>query len=169
MGTGTLERQYSKLTPPERFTLAVSAMSRDDDVELSRLRDTCPRRVYRLSDTHYTDRMEQSFHVAAAVMLDLRRVLGRLSMLAELSDVLGDGAADVTNDVAGELVTLWTGFGRFTDEHLNLDPMVLLNAWRYPTDELAETLARFPDVLPDEQGATDYASTLAAGWAERIA
>lgn len=50
MRNSLLNRHYDKFTPHERLRLVLEAQGRGDAAEAHRLRDTCPRRVYRTAD-----------------------------------------------------------------------------------------------------------------------
>jgi hypothetical protein len=49
---------YNKLTSVERFNLAVAALSRNDQDELSRLKRTCPIKHYSMIDCEYVNRFD---------------------------------------------------------------------------------------------------------------
>ncbi len=61
----TLRKYDDVLTADERFHLALAAMARDDETEIRRLHDTCPRFTYTMTDTDFTDRFRKSWTVAA--------------------------------------------------------------------------------------------------------
>lgn len=46
MNANALARQYDKLTPRERFSLALAAAERNDEAELDRLLHSAPRTRY---------------------------------------------------------------------------------------------------------------------------
>jgi hypothetical protein len=52
MNTQGVARHYDKFTPRERFALLMAAAARGDEVELSRLLLTAPRKHYSTSDHH---------------------------------------------------------------------------------------------------------------------
>jgi len=60
----TLRRYDDVLTADERFHLALAAMARDDETEIQRLHDTCPRYTYTMTDKDFTDRFRRSHDVA---------------------------------------------------------------------------------------------------------
>ncbi len=51
------DSHYKKLSSIERFKLAVSAFSRGDDAEITRLKRTCPTKNYIMIDCEYTNRL----------------------------------------------------------------------------------------------------------------
>lgn len=54
---------YDKLTPQERFRLVLEALARDDEVEAERLAETCPKEIYKMKDTNFTDLLDGSLKV----------------------------------------------------------------------------------------------------------
>lgn len=83
-----VSRNYDKLTSAERFALTLAAMARDDRKELARLRDACPRRLFKMLDSAWTSRMESSFHVAGAAFIDLNAQQVKLDLLRELCELM---------------------------------------------------------------------------------
>jgi hypothetical protein len=63
------------LTPPERFTLMVEALGRDDQPEADRLEDTCAKLYYRHNDVEFRDRLQRSYTIALLAMLNLQKLL----------------------------------------------------------------------------------------------
>jgi len=51
-----ISKQYALLTADERFRLFVAAMGRQDEQELDRLENSCPRKTYTAQDYAYTQR-----------------------------------------------------------------------------------------------------------------
>ncbi len=66
------DRNYAALTGAERAIAAFAATARDDDAELLRLRDTCPRKLFRITDPDYSDRMDALLVMTLAAECDLR-------------------------------------------------------------------------------------------------
>lgn len=66
------DRHYAALTGRERTVAAFAAMARDDKAELLRLKDTCPRKAYRMTDPDYSERMAALLDIALATEADLR-------------------------------------------------------------------------------------------------
>lgn len=64
MKASTLRKYDDVLTADERFRLALAAMARDDETEIHRLHDTCPRYTYTMQDADFTDRFRRSWDVA---------------------------------------------------------------------------------------------------------
>jgi len=70
---------------------------------------------------------------------------------------------------AQQLVNLWEGFGRFSRETLDIEPVNLLEAWGLTIRwELAKILQCYSGVKPDEQKATEYLRHLTKYWSTRI-
>ena len=68
-------RSYDVLTPPERFTLMVEALARDDQGEADRLEDTCPRLTYTHNDAEFRDRLQRSYTIALLACVNLQKHL----------------------------------------------------------------------------------------------
>ncbi len=73
-------RHYEALTAPERFALLVEAMARRDGREADRLDDTCPRRVYRIDDPEFRDRVRRAHVITLMVALNMRAGLSQFRM-----------------------------------------------------------------------------------------
>jgi hypothetical protein len=72
---------YEYLAPPERLTLMLEALARDDEAEATRLRDTCPRKMYTQQEAGFADRRDVAFEVMLTACIDLRAMCARLHML----------------------------------------------------------------------------------------
>ena len=68
-------------------------MCRDDADEVARLRKTCPRKSYTMSDAAYGDRVEFARDVALVMTAELRYIGGRLLLLSNLRGYLDNGLA----------------------------------------------------------------------------
>jgi hypothetical protein len=88
VNTNAVARHYDKLKPDERFRLAIEALARGDDQEADRLATTCPRKVYRMNDVEYGDRVRVSSEIVSAVLLDLAPRLGKLRMIEAFREFL---------------------------------------------------------------------------------
>jgi hypothetical protein len=89
-----LARNYAVLTPPERFTLMVEAMARDDQAEADRLEDSCPKLYYHHSDAEFRDRMQRSYVLALLAMVNLQKHLAVIrcsNVFIEQHKVFADG------------------------------------------------------------------------------
>jgi hypothetical protein len=91
---GNPERLYGRLKPPERLTLLLEAMARDDAAEAQRLNGSCPRRSYTGPDHRFGGRLDMAFDIVAVVTIDLRCMWGKLHILHW-----------VTGDVVPQLAT----------------------------------------------------------------
>jgi hypothetical protein len=76
-----VDRMYDQLKPPERLTLLLEAMARDDVAEAQRLQGSCPRVHYTGQDRRFHDRLDMAFDVVAVVSIDLRCMWGKLRVL----------------------------------------------------------------------------------------
>ena len=54
----TMDRLYDRLTPAERFQIAVAAFGRGDLAEVDRLNDTTPYRTFKIQEPAYFDRLQ---------------------------------------------------------------------------------------------------------------
>jgi hypothetical protein len=57
-------RLYERLTPEERFKLALEAMARDDEQEMRRLAESYPKKTYTMRDADFIDLLEASRYLA---------------------------------------------------------------------------------------------------------
>lgn len=62
-------RLYERLTSEERFRLALEAMARDDQEEMRRLAESCPKKTYGIRDPAFTDLIDASRHLAFGFFL----------------------------------------------------------------------------------------------------
>lgn len=65
-----LGKYYDVINPEERFKLLLAALTRGDEDEAQKLRKTCPKKHYSMSDAAYSDRLEASRDVATAFTID---------------------------------------------------------------------------------------------------
>jgi hypothetical protein len=63
---------HVRLSASERIRAAVSAMARGDTEELQTLKETCPRKSFRMTDPAYSEGMERLLALALAVESDLQ-------------------------------------------------------------------------------------------------
>jgi hypothetical protein len=85
---GRLGKLYDRLTPDERFRLAIEALAREDEPEVDHLRDTCPRAAYRMTELAYRDRISRSMELTVGVCLDLAPLLAQLKLVEALRRAL---------------------------------------------------------------------------------
>jgi hypothetical protein len=76
-----VEKLYGNLKGPERLTLLLEAMARDDAAEAGRLQGSCPRSSYTGPDPGFFQRLTMAFDTVAVVCIDLRCMWGKLHML----------------------------------------------------------------------------------------
>jgi hypothetical protein len=72
---------YEQFQPPERLTLLLEAMARNDDAEVERLQRSCPRSTYTGQDRQFEDRWTMAFDILAVVCIDLRCLWGKMHVL----------------------------------------------------------------------------------------
>ena len=68
----TMDRLYDRLTPTERFQIAVAAFGRGDLAEVDRLNDTTPYRTVKIQDPAYFDRLQRITWLALYVAVQAR-------------------------------------------------------------------------------------------------
>src|SRR6185503_5548625 len=78
MPADPFNKHYALLSPPERLTLLLEAMARQDHADAERLYDACPRQLYRCAEAAFDDRQTTAFEVAALACADLQRLCGTL-------------------------------------------------------------------------------------------
>ncbi len=88
MKKDSLGKLYDRFTPDERFRLAIEALVRGDEEEVQRLRDTCPREIYRMTELAYRDRIMRSMEMTMGVCLDLVPLLAQLKMVEAFRETL---------------------------------------------------------------------------------
>ena len=88
MTKDSLGKLYDRFTPDERFRLAIEALVRGDEEEVQRLRDTCPREIYRMTELAYRDRVTRSMEMTMGVCLDLVPHLAQLWMIRGFREAL---------------------------------------------------------------------------------
>jgi hypothetical protein len=176
-----LVKVYDRLTPQERFVLAVTADARGDETERRELTRTCPRYCYTMSDADFMQRIETSQLLAVAVMCDTQKMLGWLDLLTLLrplldtddkwSDVYLAGRVCATGEqvAAARVKAVADAFRDACAEHLGIEASILLRAHGVP---LEERLAGFADELAaverDEALYAEYRETVAAVWKKAL-
>jgi hypothetical protein len=99
---------------------------------------------------------------------DTKAETDRIADLAERMAQIPAKVLDrLADDLAVELVTQWEAFGRFCRANLELEPMTLLEAWRYPTNDLTGALASYAHTKPDAARAAEYEALLGRAWEHR--
>ena len=68
----TMDRLYDRLTPTERFQIAVAAFGRGDLAEVDRLNDTTPYRTAKIQEPAYFDRLQRITWLALYVAVQAR-------------------------------------------------------------------------------------------------
>jgi hypothetical protein len=67
-----MDRLYDRLTPTERFQIAVAAFGRGDLAEVDRLNDTTPYRTFKIQEPAYFDRLQRIIWLALYVTVQAR-------------------------------------------------------------------------------------------------
>lgn len=86
----TVSGLYDQLQAQERLALVLEAMARGDQVEAGKLRASCPRKMYMMSDAAFMERLEMAFDVMAIVCIDLRCCWAELNTFHRLIDSLDE-------------------------------------------------------------------------------
>ena len=68
----TMDRLYDRLTPKERFQIAVAAFGRGDLAEVDRLNDSTPYRTFKIQEPAYFDRLQRITWLALYVAVQVR-------------------------------------------------------------------------------------------------
>jgi len=141
-----LERLYDRLTPEERFQLALEALGRDDDDEMELLFLTCPKKVYSLPDPAFTDRLKAIHFITIGFCLIWEfAYAGRSIVGGGLSACLSgpkefpgkeqfEKLWDAESKFAKDLKIGWRGFSAFCQER-GLNPEALLKTFFPPVLE----------------------------------
>ena len=66
------DRLYDRLTPTERFQIAVAAFGRGDLAEVDRLNDSTPYRTFKIQEPAYFDRLQRITWLALYVTVQVR-------------------------------------------------------------------------------------------------
>jgi hypothetical protein len=69
---------YDRLTSEERFRLVVEAFAREDQREVERFSNTCPRKVYEMNDLAFSSRLTASDLIVSRVYAELVEALSTL-------------------------------------------------------------------------------------------
>jgi hypothetical protein len=81
MSKNGLHRHYHKLEPEERFRLDVRAMARGDMQESERLVNTCPRRIYTMTERGFGGRWSGATEITLRIYIPLGEQLAKLQMV----------------------------------------------------------------------------------------
>jgi hypothetical protein len=84
----SLGKLYDRFRAHERFRLAIEALVREDEEEVNRLRDTCPREIYRMTELAYRERVRMSWKMTMIFCLDLAPRLAKLKMVEAFRETL---------------------------------------------------------------------------------
>ena len=68
----TMDRMYDRLTPAERFQIAVAAFGRGDLAEVDRLNDSTPYRTFKIQEPAYFDRLQRITWLALYMTVQIR-------------------------------------------------------------------------------------------------
>jgi hypothetical protein len=102
-----LTKNYELLTPRERLRMLIEAQAREDFDEVNRLRNSCPRKVYRTLDHAFDAADDAVMTLTLVFCIDLAHHLGMVEMVRRLgraTEVLlilagSEAGEDVANTV----------------------------------------------------------------------
>ena len=110
----SVERLYDRLTPVERFQIAVAAFGRGDLTEVDRLNDATPYRQVKIQEPAYFDRLQRIVWLALHFMVDARnlQITALAGFLAMVIHLLGPTPVRtrVTQPNPTRSSTLWRSF-----------------------------------------------------------
>ena len=95
-------KSYENLTAEQRVRAAVAAVARGDESEVKRLRETCPKRTYRMNDAAFSDRLERLWSLSLAMECDLRGLTIRVLQGSSKALEIGDDNAEELDKVISE-------------------------------------------------------------------
>jgi hypothetical protein len=72
------------------------------------------------------------------------------------------------NDVAKDLVNVWSAFGAFCRTRLGVSPETMMRAWQFPLDDFLETLKRYDKTKPDPAKVKEYVGYICKQWDRRF-
>ena len=81
-----MDRLYERLTPVERFKIAVAAFGRRDLTQVDRLNDSTPYRTVKVQEPAYFDRLQRIIWLALHFTVDARNL--QITVLAGLSAII---------------------------------------------------------------------------------
>jgi hypothetical protein len=183
-----ISKQYALLTADERFRFFVAAMGRQDEQELDRLENSCPRKTYTGQDYAYTQR--KMFFIVLSFATAVTKLRNDLACLWALVAALAmdeeddeDSAnQDKALDVFRQLMRLrdakrngWVGFC----EQIGADPDAIVAPF---LGDLVETVMRLTEAAyesleeslgqtgaDDDRITTNELNALIESWRQRIA
>ncbi|WP_096202087.1 hypothetical protein [Bacillus sp. FJAT-45350] len=134
------ERTYPNLKPDERFKLFIKSFAEEDEQQIERLVETCPRYDYRITDPVFTKRIEFSKEIVTAFLLqflEYEKIISIQLLLEQLNEKpeLDDGK------IYSKVLGFIEAFEEFSKEHLGIDSQELINAW-YTKDNYTERVKR---------------------------
>lgn len=148
------DRHYTTLTGAERTAVALAALARGDDAELARLKATCPRLLYKMTDPDYSDRVQTLLTLTLATECDLRG-------WALVAATCAQGDRDPA-PVLRRMHEIVGGLERFAAEH-GIDP-AHLRAAGAPRHELVELWLDHLAPEPDEAAIEAETEALRQCW-----
>jgi len=174
----SLRKYDTLLSPDERFRLALAAMARDDDDEVQRLHETCPRHTYTMMEYEFSDRFRRSWDTVTTFAVswlwahkgyvEAMWILGMFQR-EEMRAQMDMNATEVIARVQGrqaELKATYGGLLRFCDA-ARLDWQVLLQWWPPLLDDIESVRALVldnADVETPEAVVDMVYRTLAVTW-----
>lgn len=134
---------YETLTPRQQVIAGIEASARDDDEELQRLKETCPKFNYKMTDPTYSMTMLLLMSTSVSIETDIRGSLiyFLLAILARKTDMAFEAAQDIAN--------IQSGWHEFL-ETMGIDPAIMAKAG-LPPHPLRKLFDKFiPEPDPEE-------------------
>jgi hypothetical protein len=97
---------------------------------------------------------------------DLKEQLGEVrEIAAEGVKTVAEWSLRVGEAHAVEVLSQWEGFRRFCLQHLGVEPLTVMSAYRLGSDDpSAEVLAAYPDAVVDEARAAEWEGNWSREW-----
>jgi hypothetical protein len=105
------DKYYEALDARERVSAAIEAASRDDGLEIQRLRQTCPQYNYRQTDPLFSDTMESLTSICMAVRLDQMNQVARWLVARNEDPELAQEALQSLADLEAGLRDIFDSLG----------------------------------------------------------
>jgi hypothetical protein len=120
---------YETLTPRQRVIAAVEADARGDGAEFERLKDTCPTRIYKMTDSAYVMTMTMLVNISMLVECEIRSHLADLLFgLFIDKDEKSDQLIDISFQRIANIKAAWVA----TIEGMGISPESMIKVGMQP-------------------------------------
>jgi hypothetical protein len=177
-----MDRLYERLTPVERFKIAIAAFGRKDFAEVDRLNGSAPYRSVREQEPAYFERLRRLNLLASYISIEVRDVQKVAAVLflmtihhaqtrSEASDAAFEKSADECGSAIAKLKAMRTAWETFC-AHVDLRPEDVDGILPKPVfgkPGLAEIVEEIlGEIEPDEEILREYEVHLRDFWHSRI-